>query len=190
MFVTFITIISGWQFLKIYALLSNHGLSRYSCLHLGSLHPRIFEKKVWPNIANLMAANSRNRFCRLHTWSWTLAKSTLLRSWSIWLTWLEFCNTALAAWARWFNPVYLLKVWANDFTAFIWNIKSVNYLDSVAIMINWLWNTFKSFRVSGTEVKADTIQVSKFFENVLIPWVRAFGIGFNTFGSKMSIKYW
>ena len=26
--------------------LSNHGLSRYSCLHLGSLHPRILVKKL------------------------------------------------------------------------------------------------------------------------------------------------
>ena len=46
MFVTFITIIFGWHFLKIYALLWNHGLSSYSCLHLGSLHPRIFHCRI------------------------------------------------------------------------------------------------------------------------------------------------
>ena len=33
---------SSSYLLKNFAFLSNHGLSRYSCLHLGSLHPRIF----------------------------------------------------------------------------------------------------------------------------------------------------
>ena len=55
-----------------------------------------------------------------HTWSWTLAKSTLFKSLNIWLTCDEFCKTALAAWAKWFNPVYLRKVCAKDLTAVIW----------------------------------------------------------------------
>ena len=53
------------------------------------------------------------------TCSWTFVKSTLLRSLNIWETWDEFCKTALAAWARWFKPVYLLKVCAKDLTALI-----------------------------------------------------------------------
>ena len=43
----------------------------------------------------------------------TLAKSTRLRSDSIWLIWEVFCSTARAAWARWFRDVYLRRVCAN-----------------------------------------------------------------------------
>lgn len=37
--------------------------------------------------------------------TWTLLKSTRLRSESIWLMWAEFWRTAWAAWARWFRLV-------------------------------------------------------------------------------------
>ena len=30
--------------------LSNHGQSRYSCLHLGSLHPRILKIEIWTTV--------------------------------------------------------------------------------------------------------------------------------------------
>ncbi len=47
----------------------------------------------------------------------TLAKSTRLRSLSIWLIWEVFCRTARAACARWFRDVYLRRVWAKALTA-------------------------------------------------------------------------
>ena len=47
--------------LKIYAFLSNYGLSRYSCLHLGSLHPRI----LWDNFPS----NWRQIVCN-EFWLW------------------------------------------------------------------------------------------------------------------------
>lgn len=46
----------------------------------------------------------------------TLAKSTRLRSLSIWLIWDVFCSTARAAWARWLRDVYLRRVWAKALT--------------------------------------------------------------------------
>lgn len=51
--------------------------------------------------------------------TWTLAKSTRLRSLSIWLIWEVFCKTARAAWARWLRDVYLRRVWAKALTAAI-----------------------------------------------------------------------
>lgn len=48
--------------------------------------------------------------------TWTLAKSTLLRSESIWFIWEVFWRTARAAWARWFRLVYRLRVWAKALT--------------------------------------------------------------------------
>ena len=49
----------------------------------------------------------------------TLAKSTLLRSVSIWFICVVFCSTARAAWAKWLSEVYRLNVWANALTALI-----------------------------------------------------------------------
>ena len=47
------------QLLKLYPFLSNHRLSRYSCLHLGSLHPRIlFRNFTQSQILNLLNGNS------------------------------------------------------------------------------------------------------------------------------------
>lgn len=52
---------------------------------------------------------------RPHTRTCTLAKSTRLRSLSIWLICAVFCSTARAAWARWFREVYLRSVCAKAF---------------------------------------------------------------------------
>lgn len=52
--------------------------------------------------------------------TWTLAKSTRLRSLSIWLIWAVFCSTARAAWARWFKDVYRRRVWAKALAAATW----------------------------------------------------------------------
>ena len=50
----------------------------------------------------------------------TLAKSTRLRSLSIWLIWEVFCSTALAACARWLRDVYLRRVCAKALTTPTW----------------------------------------------------------------------
>lgn len=52
-----------------------------------------------------------------HLLTWTLAKSTLLRSVNIWLICEVFWRTALAAWAKWLSEVYRRRVWAKALTA-------------------------------------------------------------------------
>ena len=45
--------------------LSNHGLSRYSCLHLGSLHPRILKLHFWQIKQTYQHASSESRMSSL-----------------------------------------------------------------------------------------------------------------------------
>lgn len=87
----------------------------------------------------------------------TLAKSTRLRSLSIWLICDVFCNTARAAWARWFRDVYLRRVCAKALTAAIWENKQrlTSSTEGTHSFQNWRKNStvacFNSCRISGSQ---------------------------------------
>ena len=117
--------------------------------------------------------------------SWTLLKSTLFKSLSIWkggvkfrrtvfilnsyaftcAIWELFCRTALAAWAKWFSPVYRLNICERDFTALI--LISIRSGESFSVAV--------------------FIQPSRFLAKFLIDWVKAFGMDFNTYSKTLNI---
>lgn len=74
--------------------------------HCCKLHPQ-------PTVHSIVSPSQGH--VRPHTQTCTFAKSTRLRSLSIWLICAVFCSTARAAWARWFKEVYLRSVCANAF---------------------------------------------------------------------------
>ena len=65
--------------------LSNHGLSRYSCLHLGSLHPRIF----LVDLTNFFRNSTKTRKVRQH-WHFNLPQTNNEVLWKFVVTFMEY----------------------------------------------------------------------------------------------------
>ena len=89
---------------------------------------------AWDRTALYNFHNCALKSCQI---TWTLAKSTLLRSLSIWLIWEVFCRTALAAWAKWLREVYRRRVCAKAVTAPVYQKTTKNKMVKVCNILKY-----------------------------------------------------